>query len=39
MKEQIINEIVRTLHEMGIDTGGVTERLYLIFKDEVTKSE
>ena len=40
MKEQIINEIVRTLHEMGIDTDGVTERLYLIFKDvDVTKTE
>lgn len=40
MKEQIINEIVRTLHEMGIDTDGVTERLYLIFKDvEVSKAE
>ena len=40
MKETIINEIVRTLHEMGIDTDGVTERLYLIFKDvEVSKAE
>lgn len=40
MKEQIINEIVRTLHEMGIDTDGVTERLYLIFKDvEITRAE
>ena len=40
MKEQVINEIVRTLHEMGIDTDGVTERLYLIFKDvDVTKAE
>lgn len=40
MKETIINEIVRTLHEMGIDTDGITERLYLIFKDvDVTKTE
>lgn len=40
MKETIINEIVRTLHEMGIDTDGVTERLYLIFKDvDVSKAE
>ena len=40
MKEQIINEIVRTLHEMGIDTDGIAERLYLIFKDvDVSKAE
>lgn len=40
MKETIINEIVRTLHEMGINTDGIAERLYLIFKDvDVTKTE
>lgn len=40
MKETIINEIVRTLHEMGIDTDGIPERLYIIFKDvDVVKAE
>lgn len=40
MKEQIVNEIVQTLCEMGIDTDGIPERLYIILKDvDIVKTE
>lgn len=40
MKDQIVNSIVCMLDEMGVDTEGIADKLYIIMKDvEITQIE
>lgn len=40
MKEELINDIVCMIGKMGVDTAGLSERLYILMKDlEITQAE